>query len=300
MTKGGKPVEDLIAKDFIVLSDGEPQTVRMISRDSEILPVYAVIVLQTDGSSEPALAKIKKTASLVSGYISNDMGIGTPSLAAVVTVSDKVKVEQDFTADPDAMANAFARIAPKGDGARLIDGVSLACDLLAARKKAARRVIVLISERHDQGSKARFPEVLARAQKYHVVVYTISYSAYTIAFTQKASDLPPPPYEPGLYDPSNHGGIDLLAIPAALAQLAKQNISEAFAEETGGAHEKFTTLRGLETQLITTGTEIHNRYTLTFVPPEPEPAGYHQLTVSVRKSGDWHVHARVGYWSGLE
>ncbi len=282
------------------MNDGKPQAVRMISRDSDPLPVYAVVVLQTDESSEPALAKIKKTASLVSTYISNDMGIGTPSLVAVVTVDDELRVTQDFTADPDILNDAFAKISATGDGARLIDGISLACDLLAARKEAARRVIVLISGSRDLQSNAHFTDVVLKAQKDDVVVYTISYSAFTTAFTQRSSDRPPPPDEPGLYDPSNHGGMNLLAIPMVLGQLAKQNVSEAFAHATGGAHEKFTTLRGLETQLTAIGTEIHNRYTLTFVPPELEPAGYHQLSVTVRKSVDWRVHARAGYWSASE
>jgi len=51
-----------------------------------------------------------------------------------------------------------------------------------------------------------------------------------------------------------------------------------------------------ETQLTAIGTEIHNRYTLTFVSPEPQPSAYHRLSVS-RKSGDLRVHARAGYWT---
>jgi VWFA-related protein len=301
MTKGGKPVENLAAKDFLVLNDGKPQIARMVARDSEpLLPIHAVLVVEADDDSQPALAKIKKTASLISGYITNDMGIGAPSLAAVVTVADEVRVAQDLIRDPDILADAFAKIAASGDAARLLDGVSLACDLLAARKEAARRMIVLISGSRDAGSKARFADVIVKAERDDVVIYTISYSAFTTAFTQKASDRPTPPDQPGLYDPNAKGSMNLLAIPMALAQLAKLNVAEAFAQVTGGAHEKFTTLHGLETQLTTIGSEIHNRYTLTFVPPAAQPAGYHHLSVSVRKPGDWRVHARSGYWSEPE
>jgi VWFA-related protein len=299
MTKAGKPVEDLVAKDFLVLSDGRPQPVRMISGDSGALPVYAVIVLQTSGSSEAALAKVKKTASIVSTYITNDMGLGAPSLAAVISVSDEITVEQDFTADPDILGDVFAKVSASGDAGRLLDGVSLACDLLAAKKPPARRVIVLISESRDRQSKDRFAEVIAKAQKDDVVIYTLSYSAYATAFTQEASERQPPD-QPGSYDPDNHGGMSLFAIPMELARLAKVNVAQAFAQATGGAHDKFTTLRGLETQLIAVGTEIHNRYTLTFVPPDPQAAGYHRLSVTVRRSGDWRVHARAGYWTEAE
>ena len=300
MTKGSKPVENLAATDFLVLNDGKPQVVRMISRDSVILPVHAVIILQTNDAGEAALAKIRKTASVISAYITNDMGTGSPSLAAVVTVSDDVRVEQDFTADPNILADVLAKISATGDAGRLLDGVSLACDMLAVRKEPARRVVVLVSESRDRGSQARFADVVVKAQKGDVVVYTLSYSAYATAFTQKASERQPPSDQPGAYDPNSQGGMNLLALGMELARLGKVNISEALAQATGGGHDKFTTLRGLETQLSAIGTEIHNRYTLTFVPPQAQSVGYHRLSVNVRKSGNFHVHARAGYWAVTE
>ncbi len=280
MTQTGKPVETLVASDFLVLNDGVPQRVRMLSRESDGLPVDAVIVLEANDSSEPALAKIKKTASVISSYITNDMETGAPSLAAVITVSDEVRVQQDFTGDPDILADVFEKISATGDSGHLLDGVSLACDMLATRKEPACRVIVLISESRDRGSKTHFANVAPKAQRDDVVIYTLSYSAYATAFTQKTSERQPPPDEPGSYDPNDKGGLALLAIPLELARLAKVNIAQALAQSTGGAHDKFTTLRGLETQLTAIGTEIHNRYTLTFVPPEPQAAGYHQFLLA--------------------
>lgn len=243
MTKTGEPVENLAANDFLVLNDGKPQTVRMISRDSDALPIHAVIVLQTNGASDAALAKIKKTASVVSSYITNDMETGAPSLAALVTVSDEVRIAQDFTADPNILGDRFAKLSAAGDSGRLLDGVSLACDMLAARKEVARRVIVLISESRDRQSKTHFADVVLKAQKDDVVVYTLSYSAYATAFTQKASERQPAD-EPGVYDPNSQGGGNLLAIGMELARLAKVNIAEALAQATGGGHDKFTTLHG--------------------------------------------------------
>jgi VWFA-related protein len=264
-----------------------------------LLPVDAVIVLEAD--DEPALAKIKKTASLVSSYITNNMGTVPPSVAAVLTVVDRIHITQGFTDDPGTLGDTFAKIAGDGNGnaIRLIDGVNLACDLLAERKETARRLIVLISESRDQGSKAHFADVVVKAQKENIIIYTISYSAFTTAFTRKASDQPPPPDEPGLYDPNDKGSMNLLALPMLLAQLSHVNISEAFARGTGGSHGKFTTLRGLETQLITIGNEVHNRYTLSFTPPQKQLAGYHRLSVSLKdaKSHAWQVHARPGYWA---
>lgn len=300
LMKSGKPVENVTASDFQVLNDGQPQRVQMILRDASPLPIDAVIVLQLDEGSAPALAKIKKTASLISGYITNDMGIEQPSQAAVVTAADEVNLVQKFTADPDILGDTFAKLSAKGASARLIDAVNLACDLLATTDPRARRIIVLLSESRDLGSATRFSDVVVKAQSENVTIFTVSYSAFVTAFTQKASDRPPPPDLPGLYDPSNHGGVNLLAIPALLAQWGKTNVAEAFAQTTGGFHQKFTTLRSLETQLTTIGMDIHNRYVLSFAPPASQPPGYHQLSVTLRSPGDRRVHARAGYWTTPE
>jgi hypothetical protein len=92
----------------------------------------------------------------------------------------------------------------------------------------------------------------------------------------------------------------LLALGAEIGRLAKVNVADSLAQYTGGANEKFTTLHGLETQLTAIGNEIHNRYTLTFVPPDPQPAGYQPLSVSVPTLKDLHIHERAGYWSTVE
>lgn len=295
--KDGKPVAGLEAGDFELLSDGKPQAARLISGEALPLPIHAVLVIQTSSFTDPALAKIKKTAGTVSGYITNDMDTGNPSLAAVVSTSDEVGTVQDFTSDANELKAAFQKLRSGGDGARLLDGVNLACDLLLERKDASRRVIVLIGESRDRGSKTKIAEMAAKAQQGDIAIYTLSYSAYTTAFTQKASERPEPPDQPGSYDPSNHGGANLLALALELARMAKVNTADALAEASGGRHEKFTTLRGLEAQLAAVGSDVHGRYMLTFVPPAGQEDGFHAIAVNVRGEADWKIHARSGYWS---
>src|SRR5581483_4018233 len=137
--------------------------------------------------------------------------------AALVTTGGEIRVAQNFTADADLLDDAFIKLRERSGPNRIVDGVNRACDLLEARKERARRVILLISEARDEGSKAHFRDAVLRAQKENIVIYSISYSAYTTPFTQRAGDKPAAPDEPGSYDPENHGGVNLLAIPMALA-----------------------------------------------------------------------------------
>lgn len=295
LNKSGKPVEDLTDGDFELLDNGRPQKVRVLTRDVLPLPIYAVIVLQTSGLSDAAIAKVRKTASLVGSYITNDMEIGTPSLAALVTASDEIAIHQDFTADANVLDDAFDKLRVGGDAGRVLDGVNTACDMLAARKQAARRLIIVIGESRDRGSKTHVQDVVAKAQRESITIYDLSYSGYKTAFTQKASEQNNSD-DSGEYDPADHGGgVPFLQIAMELSRLAKVNIAEALTRYTGGVHAGFTRLSTLEDRLAALGNDIHSSYVLTFVPALNSP-GYHSLSLTVRGHPEAAVHYRSGYW----
>jgi hypothetical protein len=62
------------------------------------------------------------------------MDIGVPSLAAVLTVADEVKITQDFTADPNILGDAFAKLSATGASSRFVDGVGLAWIYLGQKR----------------------------------------------------------------------------------------------------------------------------------------------------------------------
>lgn len=297
-THSGAPVEGLEQKDFTLLDDGKPQPVRLIERDTAApLPIDAVLVVQTDEGSAPVLAKLRKTASVISSYLIGEEDSPHPNQLAVVFASDDVKLIQPFSPDPNLLRDTLNGLNTDGDSNRLIDAVDRACDLLGKRPQPSRRVIVLIGSSRDHGSRNHFGDVLVKAQKLDVVIYTLSYLESTTAFTQKGSERVTSRKDiPSVYDSADSGGMNLLAVPALLIDLARTNIAEAFARSTGGSHQSFTTLRTAVADLQRVGSEVHNRYTLTFVPPASDKPGYHELTVSVTGPSGIKVRSRTGYW----
>ncbi|MGA8026005.1 MAG: hypothetical protein WB992_02595, partial [Bryobacteraceae bacterium] len=78
-----------------------------------------------------------------------------------------------------------------------------------------------------------------------------------------------------------------------------KNTVEALIAATGGRRMGFETQSKLENDLIRLGSEIHNRYILTFTPDQEQPRAFHRVQVTIRNHSDAKVRARPGYWTGL-
>ena len=66
--------------------------------------------------------------------------------------------------------------------------------MLEHRPPGRRRIILMIAERRDRGSKAKLPEVMEQVQRLNAAVYWLTYSPFLEPFTVKpktAEDLKP-------------------------------------------------------------------------------------------------------------
>ncbi len=281
--KAGSAIYGLTESDFNLSDDGQPKSFHLDPPGEYQPGVSAVIVIQTSGVSGSALLKIKKTGSMINGYIT-----GEGSDAALITAGGEVHVAQDFTANPDAVEAAFRHLetgAPSSG--RDLDGVAKALDLFARRDRNRRRVIVLISETRDRGSKAALADVLRRAQQENVAIWTISYSAYVTPFTTSAADW---------QDEGGDRSFNLLGAITEPARLAKVNMSNALARYTGGRHLSFARLKSLEDDLASIGKEVHTQYLLSFVPSN-EPPAVHSIEIQVKARPEATVRYRPVYWA---
>src|SRR5947209_6249753 len=186
--KTGHPIEGLTASDFVVIDEGKVRAAHVDAIDSEAPPLALVIAIQASGFSDPAIKKIRKTASLISQSV-----LGANGEATVLAFDDEIRVLQDFTRDQDRIADAVDGFKPvAADGARMVDAIDKSIDLLGARKGPRRACILLISESRDRGSKLKLAEVLSKLQRTSILIYGLTYSAYWTAFTTKPKDSTPP------------------------------------------------------------------------------------------------------------
>lgn len=280
--KHARSVDGLSDHDFTLLDNGRPRSVQVDPAGTYRSRISLAIVVQASGISKAALLKIRKTGSLIDGYITGEGGE-----AAVLSATDEVRLLQNFTTDGIRIRNAFRDMEPgaERDG-HVLDGVAKAIHMLEARPADRRRLVLLISENRDRGSSATPQEVLTSAQKSNVTIYTVSFSAYITPFTTRAGDLGPP-----------SGGMDLLAVFSEIGRLSKENIGKSLSEYTGGRHLSFQTLHSLENDFVTIGKEIHSQYLLSFVPDAETPPTYHSLSITVKDRPEAIIHARPGYWT---
>ena len=247
-----------------------------------LAPVSLVVAVQCSGISAAVLAKINRVGGMIQPLISGDRG-----RTAVLAFDDEVRVFQDFTSDSTKIRAAFAKIQGRViRSGRMIDAVDESVRMLATRPESSRRILLILSESRDRGSKTKLADTIELAQRASVAVYPATYSVYATPWTAKPED-----------NPSMPGGENYIGGLMDLFRMGKTNAAEAFAQATGGRHLSFETFRGLEEAITRAGEEIHSQYLLSFVPQESKNRGFHRLDVVVPSNPDAVVRARPGYWA---
>jgi VWFA-related protein len=296
----GHYVDGLSADDFLVLDNGQP---RRVNADVSYTPISLVIAVQSGAIAAEALNKLHRIGSMIEPLIIGDRGE-----AAVVSYDSEVLCLQPFTRDPDNISRGLGRLQPGGNGGRMIDAVAESARMLAARPANRRRVLLLIGETRDRGSKTKLEDAVTLAQRENVAVYALTYSAMAIAFTARAGTTPegepecgncaaPPGASPSLpFNPAQGQSVDLLGIVKEIMRLAKTNAAVAFTELSGGTHLSFLKQHGLETAISRIGEELHAQYMLSFTAPAETTDEFHKIEVRVKGRPELTIRTRPGYW----
>jgi VWFA-related protein len=279
----GNFIDGLTADDFTVADEGARQKIRLDTSDTVLAPVSLVVAVQSSGISVTELQRINRVGSMIQPLVIGDRG-----QAAVVAFDTEVRVFQDFTSDSSKIRSAFEQIEPRTiKQGKLIDAIAEGVRMLQTRPEGRRRVMLVLGESRDRGSKMKLADGIEVAQRASVIVYFATYSAQKSAWTARPENAPPMP-----------GGPDYLGAITELGRLGKTNAADAFARATGGRHLAFLTQKTLEEAISRTGEEIHSQYLLSFVPAASEKQGFHHIDVFVPSRQDAVIRTRPGYWPG--
>ena len=152
--RGGGVVYGLKPQDFVLEDNGVPQKIR-VQEEMDTAPVALVVAVELGGVSVLEFDKLAKLGPLLDLFLSDGRG-----QAALVGFDSKPHLIRDFTHSSDEVNQALKQLRPGDGGDAILDTVSYAVDLLETQPKEYRRVLLLISEERDHGSKHTKPEQL--------------------------------------------------------------------------------------------------------------------------------------------
>lgn len=315
--KKGALVTDLSRDDFTLTEDGQPQEIRYFSKESA-QPLTLGLLVDTSLSQRSVLDQ-ERSASLA---FLDQIVRESIDKAFLIRFDSEVELLQDVTSSHHELEGAVALLrAPQpnessgnssdttqdqeqtqgshgsarrgthGAGTLLYDAIYLASDELM-KKLTGRKVLVVLSDGVDHGSKETLETAIETAQRSDTIVYSI--------FSKGEN-----------YYPSNHMGFGFpgggmgggmgrhgggpRGYPQQESRPDGKKVLQQIAEQTGG--RLFEVSKKLPVDQIYTDIEqeLHSQYNLGYTPVEGTAAGYHKLQLTTKKK-DLLVQAREGYY----
>jgi VWFA-related protein len=303
----GHPFNGLTADDLAFFDNSVPQKVQLQTLAD---PISLAVLIQAGLSSAAVLDKLAG-----SGILFSDLLAAYHGETAILTFSDTVNVAQDFTPDSTQLKGVLKKLRPRRDGGALYDGILDALQLLAKRDPARRRILLVIAERRDRGSKTKLDALLRDPSLQNATIYWLTYSTFLTPFTNKPHTVwdrmtdeqkkdpdrlqripfPFPNEEVGL--PPDIAPGSLFNIFTALAQRTTVDAASLLSRTTGGRMFGFLKQDGLEEAIHAVADEVHQQYIVTFEPKTDVAGVFHALSAEVKGKPELKVRTRTGYWS---
>src|SRR5437773_7367077 len=165
--KKGKFITNLKKEDFKVYEDDKNQAITNFTSETD-LPLTIALLVDTSGSIRDKL-KFEQEAAIEFFYSTLQR---TKDRALIISFDSGVDLLQDFTDDPEKLADAVRKIRA-GGGTSLYDAIYLAVSQ-KLKGQSGRRVVILITDGDDNSSRVSLTETLAASQKNDVTIYAIS------------------------------------------------------------------------------------------------------------------------------
>jgi VWFA-related protein len=297
----GRLVGGLLPKDFSVLENGVNQKLTFFTSDP--FPLSAAIIFDT-GMPDVAVKKVQQTLPALQGafsqfdevavytYSSNvsrltDFGAVGQRLTAVL---NQVKTYSGTNNGPPVTSGPLASgpmvngipidqqvnpvITPPRQAHVINDALLMAARDLGKQDKTRRKIIFVVSDGREQGSRASYSDTLKVLLKENISVYAVAVENSAIPV---------------------YGSLQKLHIPKTGGLVGYGNILPKYVSATGGGtvYSEYAE-RDIENAYSRAIGDARNQYTLGYT-GKPGGAGYRQIEVRVRRL-DVKVYAKDGYY----
>jgi VWFA-related protein len=279
LNRRNKLVPDLDKDDFKVWDDKSPETIRYFSRQTD-LPLRIGLLMDTSNSIRDRL-KFEQDAA--TSFLFSVLRHNKDQ-AFVMTFDDEPAVLQTFTDDAGRLRDEILKTRA-GGGTAVYDAIYNACDKELShpprppgdQPDVVRRVMILISDGDDNLSNHTRSEAIEMAQRYSVVIYTISTSTQWIQLSQTNPDK---------------------AANRKTHLTEGDKILQDLAEETGGRAFYPYHVDDLDQSFQDIGDELRNQYSIAYIPTHSQFDGkYHKIRIEVPDHKGYQVRARRGYYA---
>jgi VWFA-related protein len=298
----GRLVAGLLPKDFSVLENGQKQPLKFFTSDP--FPLSAAVVIDL-GMPDVGVRKVQETLSALQGSFSqyDEIAIYTYS-GTVGRVSDFNTVGQRLTAvlnqvksysgannGPPVTGGPLGPQGPQINGRPVEGGVppvitppktahvlndailSAARDL-SRRDRTRRKIIFVISDGREQGSRASYSDTLKVLLTQNIIVYAVAVEGGAMPI---------------------YGSLEKIHLPKTGKLVGYGNILPKYVNATGGGTVYSEYARAdIERAYSRAIGDARNQYTLGYT-SKPGIGGYRRIEVRVRRP-DVNVYAKDGYY----
>jgi VWFA-related protein len=274
--KRGGLVGNLEKNDFTVLEDGKPQDIKYFTRETD-LPLTIGLLVDVSRSQENLLGIERSAASEFFAQV-----LRKKDEAFLISFGEESELLQDYTGSSKLLnaglnqlrvSSGVGGLGPgpvptMGDprGTVLYDAVYLAASE-KLRTEVGRKVIVIITDGVDQGSRMTLNQALESSQKADAVIYSIEY------------------YDASAYGRFGWGGG------------GGDSVLHKLSDETGGHLYKVDRRHPLEQVFKELQDEMRSQYSIGYTPANGVKDGsYRHLEIKLANK-DLKAQARKGYYA---
>lgn len=294
--RAGRFVPGLLAEDFRVFEDGEPQAITYFS--NERVPVSLGVALDTSGSM--AGDKIVSAQAALDRFM-YDL-LDRDDEVFLYEISDPPRLLENWTTDRRKLSAALRGIRPRG-GTAMYDAVAEAVPM-AQDGHNRKKALVVISDGNDTASRLDVRDVKYAIRETEVMVYAIAIDGRGEPTATRGPGRRPPriplpipmpggrgrspwpgpsPRNPGPVIWGSGNGNDVNV--GALREMT---------DESGGRTELVRTARDLGPATASIADELSQQYSIGYTSSRPKDGRWHTIRVDVRGQS-YSVRARRGY-----